>query len=844
MPNGTSVFDQQYQRGPILGRGASGVAFIVRPKLQPELQFVAKELCLVRSDEKRRRDAFVEGQLLRDLSHKNIVRCFDVFQDDEMMYIVMEYANGGDLSGRIQARKAENRRFSENTVMFVFVQICTALQYIHSRKIVHRDLKPPNVFVVGEGELQTCTVKLGDFGIAKMIECTMGQAHSTVGTPSYLSPEICKNNPYGMKSDIWSLGIILYELACLKVPFSAGNLPAMALMICTSEPKPLPEEFGAALTELVKALLQKDPAKRPQVAMVLQNPYVSRVLVEDDRAEFNGNAANDAGHIAGADPRPAACQTMPDVQNGTSSISLGGSQPIARGSSQPTKMSAGRATGECGQARLPSCGPSTRTRHEKILMDEGNWAWRRPCDQDRPSMPMPERGGGQGKGRPTPRIGKEKDVHPRPAHRSGLRSDRGERQAFGPVERSERFERLAPDRATPDQGGDFNGRGVRQTQGERYGWSETGAWTACGSNIGECTLELVVTPEHSGLADTDEDFAAGMSLHNSTASCNGPEPPGSAPTCTSQVLPPAEMLEPPPPFAEPPSSSVSLAALMTGAHAHEVHPRMRNRIRRRGRPPLLAGQEAMENGDVRSPPRQRPSQRGLEAASSSPGEQQPIFHATASIVSAPQQPVFSHSTAPVNSVAGLPAAARSVSPARKVAALKEGGELPVPAPMLRSSGSAPALPPLPPLVAPARGAVRSRSVAGIHDNVRHDNGRAHDGSRGYSNGPHMFKTAPLPISADRNVPGDLASSTMQSWGPPPPSLAPPPQQPPPPPPQRQATRDESSAVRLAPKLPLAVVGQSDNRHWRNDRESAPIIPAEGWGDVDPRLASARLQSVV
>lgn len=280
MPNGSSAFEALYQRGPILGRGASGVAFVVRPNRQPHLQYVAKELCVVRTDEKRRREAHQECQMLRDLDHLNIVKCIDVFQDDELMYIIMEYADGGDLSHRIQARKAENRRFNEQTIMSVFVQICAALHYIHARKILHRDIKPPNVFVVGEQELQTCTIKLGDFGIAKMIDCTMGQAYSTVGTPSYLSPEICKNTPYAAKSDIWSLGVVLYELACLKVPFHASNLPAMALMICTSDQKPLPEEFGAALGKLVKDLLQKDPGKRPTVKELLQTPYVHRMLPE------------------------------------------------------------------------------------------------------------------------------------------------------------------------------------------------------------------------------------------------------------------------------------------------------------------------------------------------------------------------------------------------------------------------------------------------------------------------------------------------------------------------------------------------------------------------------------
>merc|ERR1719162_727579 len=304
-----SAFDATYEKGAILGRGASGVAFVVRPKGGPEVQQVAKEIHVGRFDEKRRKDAFEESKLLRTLCHHNIVKCLDTFLDDEVLYIVMEYANGGDLGRCIQAQRKETseggawRLFLEQTVMGVFVQICAALLHIHSRRILHRDLKPANVFIVGEGDLAECLFKLGDFGIAKMLEGTTCQAHSTVGTPSYLSPEICKNNPYGTKSDIWSLGVVLYELAVLKVPFQAGNLPAMALMICTKEPMPLPEPFSEQIQSLVKAMLQKDPAKRPPVSDVLHSSFVQTFLSEAT-VRCIGN--------------DCAVQAMPNVQNAQS----------------------------------------------------------------------------------------------------------------------------------------------------------------------------------------------------------------------------------------------------------------------------------------------------------------------------------------------------------------------------------------------------------------------------------------------------------------------------------------------------------------------------------------------
>jgi len=408
-----SAFDATYEKGAILGRGASGVAFVVRPKGGPEVQVeqVAKEICVGRFDEKRRKDAFEESKMLRTLNHQNIVKCLDTFLDDEVLYIVMEYANGGDLGRCIQAQRKETSLFLEQTVMGVFVQTCAACLHIHSRKILHRDLKPANVFIVGEGDLSTSTVKLGDFGIAKMLEGTTCQAHSTVGTPSYLSPEICKNNPYGTKSDVWSLGVVLYELAVLKVPFQAGNLPAMALMICTNEPKPLPDGFSEPLEKLVRALLQKDPSKRPPVGDVLHSSFVQTFLSE----ALVRCIANDC-----------AGQAKPNVQNAQS-----------RGASLPNHR--GRVA-DCSNARLPSCGPSTtRRKTDKFLLteDASQWCWQRSNPGENSGLQGTEKTNTKPRAS-SPRSRGERGERPQ-------RSDRGEKVDRG--DRGDRAERKHLDRS-------------------------------------------------------------------------------------------------------------------------------------------------------------------------------------------------------------------------------------------------------------------------------------------------------------------------------------------------------------------------------------------------------------
>jgi NIMA (never in mitosis gene a)-related kinase len=169
---------------------------------------------------------------------------------------------GGDLLQRIH--DARGRHFPEAQILDWFTQIALALQHCHARKILHRDLKAQNVFLNSKN-----FVKLGDFGIAKILNHTRDLAQTLVGTPYYLSPEIIRNRPYGLESDIWSLGIILYELCALKPPFEAHNLPALAIKIMRGAYPQIPPHYSKDLKALVGQLLTIDPAKRPSVHKVL-----------------------------------------------------------------------------------------------------------------------------------------------------------------------------------------------------------------------------------------------------------------------------------------------------------------------------------------------------------------------------------------------------------------------------------------------------------------------------------------------------------------------------------------------------------------------------------------------
>lgn len=132
----------------------------------------------------------------------------------------------GDLAYHIKKRKEKNDYFSEEVIMNWFVQICLALLYVHTRKVLHRDIKSSNIFLTGN-----YTVKLGDFGISRVLSNSVQAANTVVGTPYYMSPEICQNKPYNFKSDVWSLGCVLYELCTLKRAFAADNLLGLVYKI-------------------------------------------------------------------------------------------------------------------------------------------------------------------------------------------------------------------------------------------------------------------------------------------------------------------------------------------------------------------------------------------------------------------------------------------------------------------------------------------------------------------------------------------------------------------------------------------------------------------------------------
>jgi len=260
-----------------IGRGQYASAQHVRETATGQT-YVAKCISLAALNEHDQDLAHQEVFLLQTLSHPYIVAYRDSFLIDgaNTLVIVMEYCDHGDLRKAIKEKSKAGEHFPEEQIMTWFVQLCLALQYIHSEKVLHRDLKTSNIFLADGG----ATIKLGDFGISRVLEGTTEAAVTIVGTPYYMSPEVCRSEPYNWKSDIWALGCVLYELCMLKHAFESSSLLGLVYKIVSDHYEPIPSFYSPQLNDLIHQLLAKNAEQRPSINEVFANPYVKAYLMK------------------------------------------------------------------------------------------------------------------------------------------------------------------------------------------------------------------------------------------------------------------------------------------------------------------------------------------------------------------------------------------------------------------------------------------------------------------------------------------------------------------------------------------------------------------------------------
>ncbi|XP_055661824.1 serine/threonine-protein kinase Nek4 isoform X2 [Falco peregrinus] len=254
-----------------VGKGSYGEVSLVRHQ-QDSKQYVIKKLNLKNASVRERKAAEQEAQLLSQLKHPNIVTYRESWQgEDGLLYIVMGFCEGGDLYHKLKEQKG--KLLPENQVVEWFVQIAMALQYLHEKHILHRDLKTQNVFLT-----RTNIIKVGDLGIARVLENQCDMASTLIGTPYYMSPELFSNKPYNYKSDVWALGCCVYEMATLKHAFNAKDMNSLVYRIIEGKLPPMPKDYSPQLVEIIRTMLSKKPEERPSVKSILRQPYIKHQI--------------------------------------------------------------------------------------------------------------------------------------------------------------------------------------------------------------------------------------------------------------------------------------------------------------------------------------------------------------------------------------------------------------------------------------------------------------------------------------------------------------------------------------------------------------------------------------
>ncbi|MFT6898016.1 MAG: serine/threonine protein kinase, partial [Paraglaciecola sp.] len=276
----------RYEIKELIGEGAMAKVYrAYDPEINRSLAFkiLKNDFCV---DEEYLSRFLREAKAAGALSHPSIVTVYDVGKVDNSPYIMMELLKGGDLGELLE----EHKKLSVRKTLIIGQQLAKAINYAHNAGIVHRDLKPDNIMVLEDRE----SIKVADFGIARISqneEAQKTQVGSVLGTPRYMSPEQALGEEVDGRSDLFSIGVILYEMLTGVKAFDASNIGTLMTQITQKQPAPLQElcpDIPAGLRQIVQKLLQKKPDKRFQTGDELATAITKELAAFSQQEEEKG----------------------------------------------------------------------------------------------------------------------------------------------------------------------------------------------------------------------------------------------------------------------------------------------------------------------------------------------------------------------------------------------------------------------------------------------------------------------------------------------------------------------------------------------------------------------------
>ena len=257
-----------------IGEGAYSTVYTVRRR-EDGILYALKKVKIQSLSQKEKQNALNEVRILASVNSPFVISYKESFIDetDQTLCIVMEYADEGDLFQKITLYKKLHTTFEENDVWKIFIQITKGLHDLHEYNILHRDLKSANVFLFRDG-----TAKLGDLNVSKI--SFRGLGCTQTGTPYYASPEVWKDNPYNLKSDIWSLGCLCYELLMLKTPFRAESMEALYRKVMKGKYPEINKKYSNKFDTVISYMLELKPENRPTTQQILNMPEIQQKIRE------------------------------------------------------------------------------------------------------------------------------------------------------------------------------------------------------------------------------------------------------------------------------------------------------------------------------------------------------------------------------------------------------------------------------------------------------------------------------------------------------------------------------------------------------------------------------------